>query len=133
MRDNVFEFDALRFQGVTADKRTFSVSGGDAAVNTGAAAIELKAAVTGKRHWVEWFLVTNITAGQYPVCILQDDAGTPVKKAYLTPDQPIATSLGTRMVKFDPPIPFDAGVAIDYALQTATGDCHASIGVWTEN
>lgn len=110
------------------------VLGGASAVNTGAAAISLAPAVSGKRYFVDRWTVVNKTAGEYPVAqLVEDPAGTPVIKDFLTPDQPIATSLGERVHTFDPPIPFTAGMAVGYSLQSATGDCYSVIQGWLED
>ena len=103
------------------------VSGGNAAVNTGAAAITLKAATAGKKMWVTRWMVTNKTAGEYPVAELQDDQGTPVKYAQLAPNAGVATSLATGVLEFDPPVQIPAGQAIAYALQSPTGDCYSTV------
>lgn len=109
-------------------------SGGAAAVNTGAAAITLKAAVTGKRHWITRWTVTNKTAGEYPICELTSDpAGTPLILAWGTPLQPVATSMGFLSQVFDPPLLVAASKAIGYQLQSATGDCYSTIEGWVES
>lgn len=110
----------------------FSVNDGTA-VNTGAAAIVIKAAVTGKRMWIAWWNLVNKTAGEYPVAELTEDpAGTPVVKARATAQAGVATGLGTSHLIFNPPIPITAGKAIGYQLQSATGDTYATCGIWTE-
>lgn len=108
------------------------VSGGNAAVNTGAADVTLKAAVAGKKIWVTWWSVTNITAGEYPVAELKDDQGTPVKYAQMAPNAAVATSKATQKMEFDPPIQIPAGQAVAYGLQTATGDCYSTVGGYVQ-
>lgn len=119
--------------GVPDNVTPFS-SGGSAAVNTGAAAISLKSAVTGKRHWITEWEVVNKTAGEYPVAELTEDpAGTPVVLARATPHSPGgAAGMGYSKIVFDPPIEVTAGKAIGYQLQSATGDCYARIGGFVE-
>lgn len=111
------------------------VLGGDSAVNTGAAAISLAPAVSGKRMWVNRWTVVNKTAGEYPVCQLTEDPlGTPVIKDFLSPDQNIATSLGERVHDYGSnPIPIAAGKAVGYSLQSATGDTYSTVDVWLED
>jgi len=119
---------ARALAGVPADATPFH-SGGAAAVNTGAAAITLKAAVTGKRHWITQWTVVNKTAGEYPVAELTEDpAGTPVIKAWAAPHSPGgAAGMGNITLMFNPPIEITAGKAIGYQLQSATGDCYATV------
>lgn len=109
-------------------------SSGAAAVNTGAAPITLKAAVTGKRHWVTKCVIVNKTAGEYPVAELtQDPAGTPVIKDTLVPMPVSAASMGQVERIYDPPLEFASGTAIGYQLQSATGDCYCTITGWVES
>lgn len=107
-------------------------SGAEAAVQTGAAAVTLKAAVALKRHFITGWRVTNITAGEYPIAVLQDNTGTPIKHAHCTPEQPIATSKGTIQNRFDPPLEIASGKSVDYSLQAATGDCHSNVEGYVE-
>jgi hypothetical protein len=119
--------------GVPFDATPFR-SGGTSAVNTGAAAISLKAAVTGKRHWVTEVSITNKTAGEYPVAELTEDPlGTPVVLCRLVPHSPGgAAGMGYIQRTFNPPIEITAGKAIGYGLQTATGDCYADVAGFVE-
>jgi hypothetical protein len=119
--------------GVPMDATPFH-GGGAAAVNTGAAAIALKAAVTGKRHWITEWEVTNKTAGEYPICELTEDpAGTPVILAWLAPGAELAATAGTtRKLVFNPPIVVTASKAIGYQLQSATGDCYSVVRGFVE-
>lgn len=132
--DPLVSLAARVLAGVPADATPFS-SGGAAAVNTGAAAISLKAAVTGKRHWITQWTVVNKTAGEYPVAELTEDpAGTPVIKAWAAPFAPGgAAGMGNITLNFDPPIEITAGKAIGYQLQSATGDCYSTIQGFVES
>ncbi len=106
--------------------------GGEAVVNTGAAAVELLAAVAGKRIFVKSWRVTNITPGEYPVCVLQDDTAAPIKHAHMAPGAPTAAAKGSQSYDFNPPLEFASGKAVGYALQTATGDCHSDVEAYVE-
>lgn len=119
-------------KGVPATATIFCSDG--ATVNSGAAAVQIKAAVTGKRHWICWWNLVNKTAGEYPVAELTEDhAGTPVIKARATASAGVSTGLGTSHIVFDPPIEITAGKTIGYQLQSATGDTYASIGGYVES
>lgn len=108
--------------------------GGDAAVNSGAAAIQLAAAVSGKRYFITEWQVVNKTVGEYPVCQLTEDPlGTPVIKDFLCPEAPTATAVGEEKHVFNPPIVITAGKAVGYSLQSATGDCYSVIRGWLED
>jgi len=109
-------------------------SGGAAAVNTGAAAIELKAAVASKRHWITKWRVTNITAAEFPIAVLQDGNGSPVLHAHMAFNMIAATTAGASGVADfgERGIEVASGEAVDYALQTATGDTHSDIVGWVE-
>lgn len=116
--------------GVPATATPFTAQ---SAVNTGAAAVALKAAVSGKRHWITEIEIVNKTAGEYPVAELTEDyAGTPAILATLVPMPVSATSMGQIVQKFSPPLVVTAGKSIGFQLQSTTGDCYARIGGYVE-
>ena len=108
--------------------------GGASAVNTGAAAIELAPAVTGKKMWITQWVVTNKTAGQYPVAqLVEDSTGTPVIKAFGCPVAPTAAAVGEFTRDFNPPIQITAGKNIGYSIQSVTGNCNSIVRGWLED
>lgn len=125
--------DTQKFGGVAATARSPFASVAPT-VNTGAAAVAIKAAVTSKKHWITKAVFCNKTAGEYPVIELTGDHdGTPVIHWTGTTDQPIATSLGYTSVEFDPPIEVASGTSIGFQLQSATGDVYAHVYGWVED
>lgn len=130
---NLLALDTAKFGDVAASARSPFASVAPV-VNTGAAAVAIKAAVTSKKHWITKAVFCNITAGEYPVIELTGDhAGTPVIHWTGTTNQPIATSLGYTEVEFDPPVEVASGTSIGFQLQTATGDVYAQVYGWVED
>lgn len=124
------QFGKVRIDGVLATPFT----GTGSAVNTGAAAIVAKAAVTGKRHWVTHVQITNKTAGEYPVCELTEDAlGTPVIKDTLIPMPVSSASMGSVERFYNPPIEITAAKTIGYQHQSATGDTYITVQGYVED
>lgn len=114
-------FDATPFRSVTP------------VVNTGAAVIAIKAAVTSKRHWITQWETTNITAGEYPVCeLMQDEASAALVLAVQAHNGGHAAGKGTVVTVFNPPIEVASGKSIGFKLQTATGDVHSSVSGFVE-
>lgn len=103
-------------------------------VNTGAAAISLKAAVSGKRHWITKAVFVNKTAGEYPVVELTEDHdGTPVKKDTLAPqDMGNSAAMGQVERNYDPPLEITAGKSIGFQLQSETGDVYGHVHGFVE-
>jgi len=122
----------LALAGVPADATPFrSVT---PVVNTGAAVVAIKAAVTAKRHWITQWETTNITAGEYPVCeLMEDEASAALVLAVQAHNNGHAAGKGTVVTVFNPPIPIASGKSIGFKLQTATGDVHSSVSGFVES
>lgn len=120
----------LRFAGVPADAAPFNAS--VAADVTDTTPVAVKAAVTGKRHWVTRASYTNKTASETPIVKLQDDTGTPVVLDTVRLGG-LAAADSQREKTFDPPIEVAAGKAINAVATTATGDTIVSIGGFVES
>jgi hypothetical protein len=83
-------------------------------------AVDIKAAVTGKRLWLVAAEVTNITTGETTVVALKDNAGSPVTLAALA-----APGLATTRYDFKVPIEVTAGLKVTgQSLIATTGDCY---------
>jgi hypothetical protein len=120
----------FRFAGVPADATPFNAANGTDISDTTAQAI--KAAVTGKRHWITRITLTNKTASETPIVVIQDDTGTPV--VILTARLGgLAAADSQRDFVFDPPIEVASGKAINGKATTATGDVVATVGGFVES
>jgi len=105
-------------------------------VNTGAAAIQLKAAGgAGKRQFVLGYRFVNKTAGEYPVVELTEDhGGTPVKLDTIIPHSPGgAAGMGEAKHEYTYPIEFTAAKTLGFQLQSATGDVYGHVVVAVED
>jgi len=94
----------------------------------GTTPVAIKAAVTGKRHWITGCSVTNHTASEDSVVVLQDDTGTPIVAAVVQ-----AKSLVTYNMSFDIPLEIAAGKAINGRAMAATGDSFCTVFGFVEN
>ena len=103
-----------------ADAYPFSA---ESAVITTTTNVAVKAAVTSKRHWVTQLVVTNKTATEMTQVIVQSNTTT---IATLAATDPVTASPGGSTVyKFDPPLEFASGEAINAkTVDATTGDIH---------
>lgn len=93
----------------------------------GTTARTVKAAVTGKKHWITRITVLNVTAAENTVTNIQDTTGTPIVLATLNAPSQVVS-------QFTPlsPIEVGAGLAINAAGVAATGDVRVTIEGFVE-
>lgn len=97
------------------------------AVNTGAAAVTIKAATTSKRMWIRRLVVCNKTPGEYPIVTIQDEDDTAIFGP-IGLNARVATSPATEVYEFDRdsmPV-VAAGKALESKLASETGDVYVS-------
>lgn len=83
--------------------------------------VEIKAAVAGKRHWIDAILIVNKTAAQTPVIqIAEDTGGTPVVLFTFAPGDPAVQQ--TKLIELPVSIAVTAAKNIGGQATTATGD-----------
>ena len=107
-----------------------SVNSSDITTTTNVA---IKAAVTGKRHFVREILVVNKTPAEITQVVIQSNTTV---KATLPGSAGVTTS-GTHpqapKYEFDPPLEFASGEAINgKTVDATTGDFLVHIGGWVE-
>lgn len=122
--------DTQRYGGVTSDKRTPFHS--ESTVITTTTNVAVKAAVASKRHWIDQLIVTNHTAAELNVIVLQD--GTTTIGHFTTGDPVTASPAPTTVYDFANPIEVTSGAAINAkTLDATTGDFFVQANGWVED
>lgn len=114
----------VRGAGVSQDSTPFTAVNATA-VSLTATPQAIKAAVTGKKHWVTSAIFENITAGEVANLAIQD--GSTIKARYCL------TGVQSAQVIFDPPIAITSGAAINAYTAANTGDGFITICGYVEN
>ena len=82
---------------------------------------EIKAAVAGKRHWIDALLIVNKTAAETPVIqVAEDTGGTPVVLLTFAPGDPAVVH--SRLIELPVALTVTAAKNIGCNATTATGD-----------
>ena len=93
-------------------------------VSAAASPQAIKAAVTGKRHWITRAIFTNITTGEEANLSIADGS---TKKCTYTLNGELSAA-----VTFDPPIEISSGAAINAYCEVDSGDSYISIQGYVE-
>lgn len=107
--------------GVPDDAKPFVAVNATAITSTTPVAI--KAAVTGKRHWITGAFFSQPTAAEAGVLTLEDDSGTPIVIAKVG----FSGALQGPTMFFEPPAEVAAGKAINGVGSAATGDAFITV------
>lgn len=114
---------SIRGAGVTTDAIPFTATNADA-IAAAATPRAIKAAVTGKRHWVSSAVYSNITASEVAKLSVADGS---TKKAKAVLNGPASIE-----VSFNPPIEITAGNAINGYCDDDVGDSYITVTGYVE-
>jgi hypothetical protein len=99
-------------------------------VITTTTAVEAKAAVTGKKHWITWAIVVNYHATEDTYINIQG-SGDVVLASLAAPALDLGAGHGLHV--FNPPLEVPAGEAVEgIGGLVATGDCFLTVGGYVE-